>query len=278
MSDTLENMIFRCIERWAAARYSERHALVTSYDPDNYLAKVKLQPDGVETDWLPIETGHIGNGYGMAVGLETGDGKQTGDQVIVRFQENDFESGKIVQRVHSDQDKPPKVESGEMVMWTKWGQQVRFNKDGSLTLKTGVPTGTNQQQQQGGSGGGGGQSAQEILGGQSQSSQDSSGNPTPGGQSLTKNAKKVTLTLDNKGTYTVETDTDKVDKIGRNRTSTISGDRSYTVSGQAKDSISGQWKAKAKLSGWNWLVVNASANVGDPGQFDPNAPVVGPPG
>ena len=137
LSETLESYVARVVERTIAGRYSERHGLVTSYDPKKYLAKVTFQPSGQESGWLPIETGHIGDGYGMAVGLTPGDGKKTGDQVIVRFQENDFEGGKIVQRVHSDQDKPPEVQAGEMVMWTKWGQKIYFKNDGSVTLTDG---------------------------------------------------------------------------------------------------------------------------------------------
>jgi phage baseplate assembly protein gpV len=132
--DTLENLIMRCIERFMASRYSERHGLVTSYDPDKHLAKVMFKPENQESGWIPIETGHIGNGYGIATGLTPGDGEKTGDQVIVRYQENDFEGGKIVQRVHSNEDKPPKVEAGESVMWTQWGQQIKFHKDGTMTF------------------------------------------------------------------------------------------------------------------------------------------------
>lgn len=165
-SDDLENMIYRCIERWSASRYTERHGLVTSYDPKTYLAKVAFQPEGHESGWLPVETGHIGNGYGIAIGLQTGSGQgnqqqnsqggqqsnNQGDQVIVRYQEGDFESGKIVQRVHSDQDKPPQVQSGEIVIWTQFpgnqqnqgsqsqqtgNQQIWLKKDGTITITDG---------------------------------------------------------------------------------------------------------------------------------------------
>jgi uncharacterized protein involved in type VI secretion and phage assembly len=134
--DGLEDLIFRCIERHAASRFSERHGLVTSYDATNYLAKVMIQPEGFETGWLQIETGHVGMGFGFAVGLTSGDGKTTGDQVIVRFQEGDFESGKIVQRVHSVKNPPPTVQSGEAVMWANQGsggqQRIMFNKAGEI--------------------------------------------------------------------------------------------------------------------------------------------------
>jgi phage baseplate assembly protein gpV len=137
MSGERDNEILSVVERWWASRYSERHGLVTSYDPDKHLAKVTFQPEGQESGWLPIETGHIGNGFGIAIGLTPGDGKSTGDQVIVRYQEGDFESGKIVQRVHSDEDKPPRVESGEMVFWHEKGAKIFFAKDGSLTAQDG---------------------------------------------------------------------------------------------------------------------------------------------
>lgn len=150
----MENMILSTIERWWAGRYSERHGIVTSYDPKKHLAKVTYQPEGQESGWLPIETGHIGDGYGIATGLQPGDGKEKGDQVVIRFQEGDFESGKIVQRVHSDDQKPPKVESGEMVIWTRFkksdggpesadgaeggtGQMIFLKKDGSMVLTDG---------------------------------------------------------------------------------------------------------------------------------------------
>src|SRR5258707_484899 len=115
MRNGLPNVMMHETERRMAGRYVERHGLVTSYDPEKYLAKVTFQPEGQESGWLPIETAHIGKGYGIAVGLQPGSGsgikgqqqgdenqnsstgQATGDQVIVRYQEGDIESGKIVQ-------------------------------------------------------------------------------------------------------------------------------------------------------------------------------------
>jgi phage baseplate assembly protein gpV len=168
----LQNQILHVIERWWAGRYTERHGIVSAYDPKNYLAKVTFQPEGQESGWLPIETGHIGDGYGIAIGLQPGaagmgadgtagsaqgSGQQgnQGDQVIVRYQEGDIESGKIVQRVHSDEDKPPEVQSGELVIWCKFqksgggtpdsadggqggdGQKFWMKKDGSTYWEDG---------------------------------------------------------------------------------------------------------------------------------------------
>jgi uncharacterized protein involved in type VI secretion and phage assembly len=222
----MENLILSTVERWAGGRYSERHALVTSYDPDKHLAKVTYQPEGQESGWLPIETGHIGDGYGIATGLQPGDGKEKGDQVIVRFQEGDFESGKIVQRVHSDDQKPPKVESGETVIWTRFqkseggpesadgaeggtGQQIFFKKDGSIQITDG----------NGGT----------IL-------FDGKGNCK-----LTCNDYEETV----KGTHT--------STISGDKTETVSGDKSVTIEGKRQDNVSGTWMAKAAYGLWAWL-------------------------
>src|SRR6185503_3220056 len=96
---SLDNLILSVVERWWAGRYSERHAIVSSWDSKNHLAKVTLQPEGQETGWLPVETSHIGQNYGILIGLQPGQagvnaqgqGGQSGpeqnnqgDQVIVR--------------------------------------------------------------------------------------------------------------------------------------------------------------------------------------------------
>jgi hypothetical protein len=154
MNRDLENLILRTIERWWSSRYAEKHGLVTSYDPDKHLAKVMFQPQGQESGWLPIEEMHIGDGFGVVAGLTPGDGKTTGDQVVVRYQEGDIESGKISRRVHSVNDTPPRVESGEMIFYARFqkngggpnsaqggqggtGAFIKFGKDGSLTFTDG---------------------------------------------------------------------------------------------------------------------------------------------
>jgi len=191
-TENLESFVMRCVERALSSRYSQRHAQVTSYDPKTYRAKVRYMPSGQTSGWLPIETGHIGNGYGIAIGLNAGDGEKTGDQVIVRFAENDFEGGTIVQRVHSDVDKPPMVESGEMVMWTQWGQQLRFNKNGSITLKTPVKTEQNQP------------SGNQIVDPQfTPSMPPTTQQPQP---PMSKQQKPVTVTIDDQGNHTIDAD------------------------------------------------------------------------
>lgn len=124
----LVNLIAREIDRALTARHHDRVGLVTSYDPKSHSAKVTLQPEGFETGWLPIHGHHIGDGWGMVVGL------QMNDQVRVSFQEGDLETGAITARIHSDDDKPPQVESGEMLLKHQSGASIKFANDKTLTL------------------------------------------------------------------------------------------------------------------------------------------------
>lgn len=158
MTDVVLNYIMREVERFHASRYTERHGLVTSYDPKKHLAKVAFQPEGTQSGWLPIETLHMGDGWGHLIGLtpgqdqsqqggggsggnssssngSSGNGQQDqGDQVIVRYQEGDFESGKIVKVVHSDKDVPPVVQAGEMLSQHKYGARIFWDQYGEIWI------------------------------------------------------------------------------------------------------------------------------------------------
>jgi len=247
MSD-LENLILTTIERWWAGRYSEKHGLVTSYDPKLHLAKVTFQPEGQESGWLPIETGHIGNGFGIAIGLTPGDGKTTGDQVIIRYQEGDVESGKIVQRVHSDQDKPPEVQSGEAVIWT------RFTKTAQGQAGLGDDTQDNGQGDQVGEQGG-----QQGTGQQIYFKNDGSITFTDGAGS--------TIKLDGKGNYSV-TCQNMTETINQSHTTTVSGsqtesvgaNKNVTIGGQRTDSVSAVWNATAQFGMWPWVVAKSDSD------------------
>lgn len=134
MADDLRMLVFRWIEEYSAGRHNKRYGLVTSWDPKTHLAKVAIQPEGTETGWLPTHTMAAANGVGLMTGLTPGDGKTTGDQVEVTYDQGDFESGAITSRVHSDTDVPPAVESGEQLLKTPFNSLVKLAKDGSITV------------------------------------------------------------------------------------------------------------------------------------------------
>jgi phage baseplate assembly protein V len=104
---------------------------VTGYDPDSYCAKVKIQPEGVTTGWIPIGAEWIGNGWGMFAP------PSLGDQVEVEFLEGNFELGIVKSRIFSDVQRPVAVESGEFWLLHKLGQSVKLMNSGAVAIDDG---------------------------------------------------------------------------------------------------------------------------------------------
>lgn len=131
MTEALLNMVRREVHRVLQVLIQRpRVGTVSSYDPDAHAVKVMLQPENKESGWIPLATQHIGNGYGLAWGPEVG------DQVEIGFQEGDISTPRVVGRLHSDEDKPPRVEAGEMLLKRKDGSQIIMNKNGNVHIHT----------------------------------------------------------------------------------------------------------------------------------------------
>lgn len=126
----MEDVIRRIVDQTLSRRANTQVAVVSAYDPDRHAVKATLQPQGVETGWAPIATSHVGNGFGLAIGPEIG------DQIIVGFHEGDIDSPFMMGRLHSDAERPPRAEAGEIVFQTKSGAVFKFSKDGSVSLNT----------------------------------------------------------------------------------------------------------------------------------------------
>jgi uncharacterized protein involved in type VI secretion and phage assembly len=112
----------------AAQKISRMHGLVQSYDPNTYSVKVALQPSGILTGWIPIETQAIGNGWGVAYG------PQIGDQAVVDFADGDPEAATVSGFIYSDQDRPPPVPSGELWTVHKSTSALKFLTNGDVML------------------------------------------------------------------------------------------------------------------------------------------------
>lgn len=136
MSDDFQNAVLRIVERHSAGKHNKRIGKVTSWDSKKHLAKVMFQPEGHETGWIKVHTMAAGNGYGLMAGLTAGDGKKTGDQVEVTYQEGDFETGAVTSRIHSEVNPPPEVKSGEQLLSTPTsiGSSAKLAADGSVAL------------------------------------------------------------------------------------------------------------------------------------------------
>ncbi|WP_027921488.1 phage baseplate assembly protein V [Pseudomonas sp. URMO17WK12:I12] len=109
-----------------------RTGTITSYDAANGVVKVALQPEGRETNWLPLDCPGVGNGWGFQIG------PQIGDEVTVSFDSSDPNLGKVTARHTNSQNQPLPVPSGEIWAVHESGALLKFFNDGTVTLHSGV--------------------------------------------------------------------------------------------------------------------------------------------
>lgn len=125
--------VLNAMKRHAAAQDAQigqpRFGVVTSVDPQAGTARVKIQPDGVLTGWLPVLSPWVGAGWGMSCP------PSPGDQVLVVPQEGDAEHGAVVARSWSAAAPPPPTPSGELWLTHRSGSFLRLLNDGTVSVK-----------------------------------------------------------------------------------------------------------------------------------------------
>lgn len=125
--------LLQIIRREAAAAVhheNTRKGTVTSYDAKAHAVKLKLRPTGIETGWIPVGTQSVGDGYGLAIG------PVVGDLMTIEFDNGDPNSPIATHRLFSKKAKPPQVESGEVVIISKFKHSVKMTKDGKTAIST----------------------------------------------------------------------------------------------------------------------------------------------
>jgi len=105
-------------------------ATISSYDASNHAVKVLIQPEGEESNWMPLGAIGIGNGWGVAVG------PQIGDQVLVVFELGDASSGTIVGRIFSTTQQAIAVPSGEIWAVHSTGSFLKLVTNGDIDVST----------------------------------------------------------------------------------------------------------------------------------------------
>ncbi len=105
-----------------------RFGTITSFNLDDYTARVKLQPEGIVTGWLPVLSSWTGSGWGMVCPLAAG------DQVLVLPQEGDTEHGIIIGRAYSKASPPPKAATGELWIVHASGCCLKLKADGTVAI------------------------------------------------------------------------------------------------------------------------------------------------
>lgn len=127
--DRLTNAIKMQAGRLDSRVGQPRFGTVTSVKTDMAIAKVRLQPDGILTGWLPVLSSWIGNGWGLVCQ------PSPGDQVLVIPQEGNAEHGVIVGRSFSEQNRPPDAPIGEFWIVHKSGSALKLTNDGTIRIK-----------------------------------------------------------------------------------------------------------------------------------------------
>jgi hypothetical protein len=104
--DGLMNQMRRAAQEAIGTGGASRQGIIDAYDPNAYAVKVRLQPDDTLTDWLPLKSPWVGNGWGLFCG------PSVGDAIEVDFQEGDGGVGTAGWRFFNDEDRPLQVPSG----------------------------------------------------------------------------------------------------------------------------------------------------------------------
>jgi phage baseplate assembly protein V len=131
MIGPFQNAIRLQAERATAGQEVTRVGIVQGYNPNNYTARVALQPEGLITGWLQVASIWIGDQWGMYAP------PNIGDQVSVSFFEGALEAGYVELRFWNTVDKPLPVPSGEFWLVHAKGQFVRLTNDGKFTISDG---------------------------------------------------------------------------------------------------------------------------------------------
>lgn len=132
--EAILNHARRAAQEVLAGVATTRHGTIDGYDPANHAVRVKLQPDGTLTDWMPLKSAWIGNGWGLMLA------PSIGDAVEVDFQEADGGVGSVGWRFYNDSERPLSVPSGEAWLVHASGASIKLTTDGKITLTD--PSGT----------------------------------------------------------------------------------------------------------------------------------------
>jgi len=105
-----------------------RYGNVTAYNPNNYTVKVMLQPEGIETGFIPLATVWVGNNFGAVFG------PNIGDSVRLDFVDGSAQAAIVGGRFYNLTALPPVVQSGQAALIDSKGSFIRLNNDGTITM------------------------------------------------------------------------------------------------------------------------------------------------
>jgi phage baseplate assembly protein V len=138
MMQQMRNHMALAAQLAQAGRAESVVGIVTSYDPGNAAARVRIQPvdpdfpDRSLTGWLPVISPWVGNGWGLDAPVSPG------DQVEVKFFGGEIENGYVAGRLFSDQQRPTGAKSGEFYLTHQQGAFLKLTNDGKLAVNSQV--------------------------------------------------------------------------------------------------------------------------------------------
>jgi len=116
-------------ERILSAKTYSRFGVIQNYDPNNYQARVLIQPENILTNWLPISSDYVGNGFGLFIG------PSPGDTVLVQFVDGDFGMGVIGSgKIFLPTMPPVPCPSGQVMLIHSSGTFIKLMPSGDLDM------------------------------------------------------------------------------------------------------------------------------------------------
>lgn len=121
------DQIKRVVAEFMAGFSPTKYGKVSAYNPDNYTVKVILQPEGIETGFVPLAAVWVGNNMGAVFG------PAIGDPVRLDFIDGNAQATVVGGRFFSVNARPPVVQSGQCAIVDGSGSYIRLNGDGTIT-------------------------------------------------------------------------------------------------------------------------------------------------
>ena len=129
MMNHLVNQMMQRMGAQAAGTFTARMGTVSAYDPGNYAIKAVIEPEGVETGFMPLLSPWVGANWGAFFA------PVIGVQILLLFQEGSPQVPMAALSAFSVAMPPVAVPSGEMLLQHQSGSLLHFDNQGNVTVK-----------------------------------------------------------------------------------------------------------------------------------------------
>ncbi len=131
--NTIRAIVVQEVRRVLSAQGpAKRYGNVVQWDPKKHAAKVRIQPEGIVTNWIPVSSEFIGNGFGVVAALGAD------DQVEIHWPEDGINEASITRRLFDARNAVPdwaqNAQPGEYYLGDKAGSLLSMTLDGKFTL------------------------------------------------------------------------------------------------------------------------------------------------